>query len=278
VKVSSVVTGYFKLDGGAMFGIVPKSIWEKKYPADENNMCRWAMRSLLIEWGDRKMLVDTGIGNKQSAKWQSFFYPEGGDVIGNLANVAILPEEITDVFITHLHFDHVGGALYKDKNDSVFVTFPNATYWMCDKHFEWAINPNPREKPSFLQENFIPLVDQKKVKWLPYDLNGYAFDDDIFIQFFNGHTDAMMTLEVNDSERKYFYPADLLPSHCHIGSSYVMAYDVRPLLTMNEKEIFFNRVLESDGIIVFEHDQFVETASIFKNEKNLFEIKDVIST
>jgi glyoxylase-like metal-dependent hydrolase (beta-lactamase superfamily II) len=277
VKVSSVVTGYFKLDGGAMFGIVPKSIWEKKYPADENNMCRWAMRSLLIEWGDRKMLVDTGIGNKQSAKWQSFFYPEGVDVIGNLANVAILPEEITDVFITHLHFDHVGGALYKDKNDSVFVTFPNATYWMCDKHYEWAINPNPREKPSFLQENFIPLVDQKKVKWLPYDLNGYAFDDDIFIQFFNGHTEAMMTLEVNDSKRKYFYPADLLPSHCHIGASYVMAYDVRPLLTMNEKEIFLNRVVESNGIIVFEHDQLVESASIFKNEKNLFEIKDVIS-
>jgi glyoxylase-like metal-dependent hydrolase (beta-lactamase superfamily II) len=277
VKVSSVVTGYFKLDGGAMFGIVPKSIWEKKYPADENNMCRWAMRSLLIEWGDRKMLVDTGIGNKQSAKWQSFFYPEGGDVTENLANMAILPEEITDVFITHLHFDHVGGALTKGVNDSVFVTFPNATYWMCDKHYEWAINPNPREKPSFLQENFIPLVDQKRVKWLPYDLNGYAFDDDIFIQFFNGHTEAMMTLEVNDSNRKYFYPADLLPSHCHIGASYVMAYDVRPLLTMNEKEIFLNRVVESNGIIVFEHDQMVESASIFKNEKNLFEIKDVIS-
>jgi glyoxylase-like metal-dependent hydrolase (beta-lactamase superfamily II) len=150
LKVSSVVTGYFKLDGGAMFGVVPKSIWSKKYPVDDYNMCRWAMRSLLLEWGERKMIVDTGIGNKQSPKWQSFFYPEGGNVWDNLKATHINPLEITDVFITHLHFDHVGGALMKNDNGDIHLTFPNATYWICDKHYNWAINPNPREKPSFL--------------------------------------------------------------------------------------------------------------------------------
>ena len=274
MKVSSVVTGYFKLDGGAMFGVVPKSIWSKKYPADENNMCTWVMRSLLIEWEDRKMLVDTGIGTKQSAKWQSFFYPSGGDVITNLHDQMIKPEEITDVFITHLHFDHVGGALFTDEKGDPQLTFPNAKYWMCDKHYQWAINPNPREKPSFLKENFMPLIHQGVVQWLPYEQGGFQFDKDIDIFFSNGHTEAMMGLSISTDEKKIFYPSDLLPSHCHLASSYIMAYDVRPLITMEEKDNFLDLVLSNNGVIVFEHDSILEACTITKNEHSIYSVKE----
>ncbi len=253
-----------------MFGVVPKSIWSKKYPCDENNMCSWAMRLLLIEWGDRKMIVDTGIGNKQSEKWQSFFHPSGGNVLTNLQERCIDPREITDVFITHLHFDHVGGALMKSENGDIVISFPNAKYWFCDKHYNWACNPNPREKPSFLKENFIPLVDMNVVSWLPYEKNGYFFDDGIFINFFNGHTEALMSLSVKTENHTYYYPSDLLPSHCHIGASYVMAYDVRPLITMEEKEKFLSDVSSDNGIIIFEHDNLIEAATISRDENNIY--------
>lgn len=275
MRVTPVITGSFKLDGGAMFGVVPKSIWSKKYPCDENNMCSWVMRSLLVEWGDRKMIVDTGIGNKQSEKWQSFFYPSGGNVLTNLNANLIDPLEITDVFITHLHFDHVGGALIKNQLGETELTFPNATYWICDKHYNWAIDPNPREKPSFLQENFIPLVNRNVVKWLHYEKDGYFFDNGIYINFFNGHTDALMALKFVTDNQVYFYPSDLLPSHCHIGSSYVMAYDVRPLITMEEKESFLSDVYQNKGAIIFEHDSLVEAATIDCVRGQTYQTKEV---
>ncbi len=257
-----------------MFGVVPKSIWSKKYPADENNMCTWVMRSLLIEWGDRKMLVDTGIGTKQSDKWQSFFYPSGGDVISNLNEHFISPEEITDVFITHLHFDHVGGALYKDVKGNTQLSFPNARYWICDKHFQWAMEPNPREKPSFLKENFTPLLEIDVVNWLPYERDGYAFDKDIDIFFSNGHTEALMGLSIDTQEKKLFFPSDLLPSHCHLGSSYVMAYDVRPLISMEEKENFLEQVYSQNGVIIFEHDYLIEACTITKSDLGVFSVNE----
>ena len=220
------------------------------------------------------MIVDTGIGNKQTEKWRSFFHPSDGNVEENLLKAYVSPEEITDVFITHLHFDHVGGALIKGSDEEVRLTFPNANYWICDKHFDWASKPNPREKPSFLPENFLPLLDYNVVKWLPYEASGYLFDEGIKIHFFNGHTEAMMGLNIKTPSFNYYYPSDLLPSHCHIGSSYVMAYDVRPLVTMGEKDIFLDSVFNNNGVIIFEHDSFMEAATISKNEHGIFTINN----
>lgn len=271
MKLTIIDTGYFKLDGGAMFGVVPKTIWQKKEEPDENNLCTWAMRCLLIQTDDgMNILVDTGIGNKQSKKFFSYYEPHGEDsLIKSLKEKAGLkPEDITDVFLTHLHFDHVGGAVSKKKNKLV-PTFPNATYWTNDKHWAWANDPNPREKASFLKENFAPLEEAGKLKFFeagPYDAQVMWFYN-FNILFAYGHTEAMMMPYLMVNGKKVVYCADLLPSPSHIPLPYVMGYDVRPLQTMIEKESFLERALGEDWILVFEHSKSVEACKVVRDKK-----------
>jgi len=192
MKVSIVETGFFKLDGGAMFGVVPKTMWSKLNKPDANNLCTWSMRCLLIEQGDKNILIDTGIGDKQSEKFFSHFEPHGDDSLDkSLHNCGIAATDITDVILTHFHFDHVGGAVYKNESDDLLPVFPNATYWSNKKHFDWAFTPNMREKASFLKENFVPLADAGVLKFIPEE-KGFPIFDNINMHFAYGHTEAMM--------------------------------------------------------------------------------------
>jgi glyoxylase-like metal-dependent hydrolase (beta-lactamase superfamily II) len=268
MKFSIVHAGYFKLDGGAMFGIVPKKLWQRLNPPDDNNLCTWSMQCLLIENGDRKILVDCGLGDKQSEKWRSFFEPHGDEnLFDSLRNCSVNPEEITDVFLTHLHFDHCGGAVKIDEKGNYVPTFPNATYWSNEVHWNWAMEPNAREAASFLKENFVPLkeagvlrfidVQKELVEWLP----------GIQIQFAYGHTEALMALHLDVDGKKYVYCSDLLPSSFHIGMPYVMAYDIRPLVTLEEKGQLLTQSLEEDWTLIFEHDPAGAFGKVAKDER-----------
>ncbi len=273
MKLYSVNTGYFKLDGGAMFGVVPKSIWNKLNPADENNLCTWAMRSLLIEDGDRLILVDTGIGNKQDAKFFSHYYLHGEDTLDkSLAMYGFHRHDITDVLLTHLHFDHVGGAIVIEKNKMV-PAFKNATYWSNEQHWQWATKPNDREKASFLKENIQPIQDSGKLKFIEVK-EDIEFSDNVTIRFVNGHTRAMMLPQINDYKGKTLvYVADLLPSVGHIPIPYVMAYDMFPLTTLQEKKAFLQEALQNNFILFFEHDPLTECCTLHMTEKGI-RVKD----
>lgn len=268
MKLHIIETGKFKLDGGAMFGVVPKSMWQKLNAPDENNMCTWAMRCLLIEDGERKILIDTGLGDKQDAKFRSHFYPHGEDnLMGSLGKAGFKPEDITDVFLTHLHFDHVGGAIRRTSDGHLIPTFPNATYWSNEKQYNWAIDPNPRERASFLKENITPLMDHGVLKFIDVQ-DGVSFTDNINVGFAYGHTEALMTPYIKlDDGRTIVYTADLLPSHCHIGMPYVMGYDIRPLDTLREKAELYEKVIGTDHYIFFEHDKDIACAELIKNER-----------
>jgi glyoxylase-like metal-dependent hydrolase (beta-lactamase superfamily II) len=270
MKLSIIDTGYFKLDGGAMFGVVPKKLWERLEQPDANNLCTWAMRCLLVEIDNRKILIDTGIGNKQSAKFFSHFHPHGDvTLVGSLANHGLQLSDITDVFLTHLHFDHVGGALqYNDKKEIVPV-FDNATHWTNQKQFDWAYTPNAREKASFLKENFVPLKEQgilKVIEDCPYDRT-LEWMDGFEIGYAYGHTEAMMTPILHYQGKRIVFCADLLPSPSHIGMPYVMGYDVRPLNTLEEKEQLLSNAVERGDILFFEHAEKVEACTVKRNER-----------
>jgi len=280
MKLHIIETGKFKLDGGAMFGVVPKSLWKRLNEPDENNMCTWSMRCLLIEEGERKILIDTGLGTKQDAKFRSHFYPHGEDSLDNsLNNAGLSMEDVTDVFLTHLHFDHVGGAITKDKDGNLIPTFPNATYWSNEKHWNWALNPNPREKASFLKENIVPLKEHNVVRFLDVE-DGVQFTDSISVDFVYGHTEAMMVPYIQlDNGKTLVYTADLLPSHCHIGMPYVMGYDIRPLDTLKEKAKLYEKAVNTNHLIFFEHDKDIACAELVKNDKGrviLGETKKII--
>lgn len=285
MKLSIIESGFFKLDGGAMFGVVPKSLWSKQNPPDEKNLCTWSMRLLLIETGDRKILIDAGIGNKQSEKFMSHFEPHGDDSIhSSLQDKNLKPSDITDVFITHLHFDHVGGALYKNENKEIVPTFPNAKYWTNQKHFDWAFTPNDREKASFLKENFVPLADQGILKYIPTE-EGFQFTDDIHVHFAYGHTEAMMTPHIHlPNGNVIIYTADLMPSSYHIRMPYVMAYDIRPMITLEEKKKLYETAIKDNVYLFFEHDPVHPLGKLYKNEKGRFAINtdlnwnDIIQT
>lgn len=268
--MTSIHAGLFKLDGGAMFGIVPKRLWTRLIEADENNLCTWSMRCLLIEVEERKILVDTGMGDKQDAKFRHHFEPHGSYSLETSLNQAgYSTEDITDVFLTHLHFDHVGGAVkYNDKGELI-PTFKNAKYWMHRKQFDSAMNPNIREKASFLKENFVPLVEQNRVEFLDFDkemnwLNG------IQLRCCYGHTQSMMVLSIPYQSTRVLYCADLMPSSYHIGMPYVMSYDVQPLVTLEEKKALLEEVHQQGYYIFYEHDALVECSKIEKNEKGRF--------
>ena len=272
MKIHPLNTGNFKLDGGAMFGVVPKSLWQRTNPADANNMCDWSMRSLLIEDGDRLMLIDTGIGDKQNEKFFSHFSLNGSDsLMGNLKTLGFSPDDITDVFLTHLHFDHCGGAIQWNKDRTGFEpAFKNAIYWSTENHWDWATKPNPREKASFLSENILPLQESGQLQFIERtgDFTKNAFNNvDIF--FVDGHTESMMIPHIHYQEKTLVFMADLLPSIGHIPLPYVMGYDTRPLLTMSEKETFLNLATEREYVLFLEHDSVNECCTVLQTEKGV---------
>jgi len=279
MNLHTIETGLFKLDGGAMFGVVPKSIWQKTNPADANNMCTWAMRSLLIEDGDRLILVDTGIGNKQDEKFFSHFYLHGDDTVEkSLAAKGFSKNDITDVFLTHLHFDHVGGAVVRE-GDQLLPAFKNATYWSNEKHWEWAVHPNAREKASFLKENILPIQESGQLKFVATEKD-IEFAPNFNLRFAFGHTDAMMLPKLNYKGRTIIYAADLLPSTGHIPLPYVMAYDMFPLLTLKEKKEFLDEAAANDYVIYLEHDPLNECCTVQQTEKgvklnNIFKLSEL---
>lgn len=270
MQLSVIDTGYFKLDGGAMFGVVPKKLWSRLEKPDEQNLCTWAMRCLLVETGDRKILIDTGIGNKQSEKFFSHFHPHGEATLANsLKAKGLTSDDITDVFLTHLHFDHVGGAVQKDAADNLLPTFGKATYWTNQQHYDWAYTPNARETASFLKENFVPLKDAgvlSVVPTLPYD-EVLDWLPEIHIGYAYGHTEAMMAPRIQYQGKTIIYCADLLPSPSHIGMPYVMGYDIRPLNTLQEKERLLTQAVEQGHILFFEHAPEIEACTVKRNEK-----------
>ena len=275
MKLYSINTGYFKLDGGAMFGVVPKSIWNKINPADENNMCSWALRCLLIEDGSRMILVDNGMGDKQDAKFFSYYYLYGDDTLDkSLAKHGFHRDDITDVFLTHLHFDHCGGSIRRE-GDKLVPAFANAVYWSNQQHWETATHPNDREKASFLEENILPIRDSGKLKFVhpPSDelnkLPSTKFLTNMSIRFVNGHTQAMMLPQLEYKNKTVVYMADLLPSQGHIPIPYVMAYDMFPLTTMNEKKLFLKEALDNDYVLFFEHDPRYECCTLQETEKGI---------
>jgi glyoxylase-like metal-dependent hydrolase (beta-lactamase superfamily II) len=267
MRVLPIHTGNFKLDGGAMFGVVPKVIWNKLVPANENNLCNWSMRCLLVEIENRKILIDTGIGNKQSEKFYGHYDLNGDDsLMGSLASNGILADQITDVLLTHLHFDHCGGAIIK-QDDALLPQFPNAIYHLTESHWNHANNPNDRERASFLPENFMLL---KELGLLNYVNEGEMIADCIEIKVFNGHTFGMIAPIIHWGSIKLMYMADLIPAAAHIPVNYVMGYDIQPLITMDEKKSLLPW-LESEQIwLVFEHDASFCRAQVQQNDRGQF--------
>jgi len=276
MELYSIDTGFFKLDGGAMFGVVPKSIWQKLNPADENNMCSWAMRCLLIKDGKRLILVDNGIGNKQDAKFFSYYYLHGDATLdSSLAAHGFHRDDITDVFLTHLHFDHCGGSITRE-GDRLVPAFKNAVYWSNEAHWKWATQPNEREKASFLKENILPIQESGQLQFI----QNAAFTENISIRFVNGHTDAMMLPQIRYKDRTLVFMADLLPSTGHLPVPYVMAYDMFPLTTLQEKKSFLQEALEQQYILFFEHDPKTECCTLQQTDRGirageLFTVKDI---
>ena len=268
MNLYSVNTGHFKLDGGAMFGVVPKSIWNKLNPADENNMCSWAMRCLLIEDGKRLILVDNGMGNKQDQKFFSYYYLHGNDTLERSLNkYGFSSDDITDMVLTHLHFDHCGGSIkYNADRTKTEPAFKNAKYYCNEKHWEWAIHPNPREKASFLKENILPIKESGQLNFINEDtelLPGLRFME------VNGHTEGMMLPIINYKGSTVAFLADLIPSAAHIPIPYVMAYDTRPLETLKEKEKLLNKALENKWTLFFEHDPAIECINLELTERGI---------
>lgn len=264
-----IETGFFKLDGGAMFGVVPKSLWTRTNPADENNMCNWAMRCLLIEDGDRLILIDNGIGNKQDDKFFGYYYLHGNASLeSSLKAKGFSPEDVTDVFMTHLHFDHCGGGVKWNADRTKFeLTFPNATYWSNGDHWGWATQPNDREKASFLKENILPIEESGHLKFIDINVDSPFPQFDIF--YANGHTDKQMIPLIKYKGKTVAFMADLLPSVGHIPLPYVMGYDTRPLLTLQEKKTFLSRAAEEEFILFLEHDPINECCMVKHTEKGV---------
>ncbi len=272
MKLYPIETGNLKLDGGAMFGVVPKVLWQKAYPADENNLCNWSMRCLLIVDGSRKILIDTGIGNKQEEKWLEHYYLNGDDTLENsLAKVGESPENITDVILTHMHFDHCGGSVkWNDDKTGFDLAFPNANYWTSKTQYDWATNPNRREQASFLKENILPIEESGKLNLI--DEEG-EYIPNITFKLFNGHTGGQIIPHIVTGNSTVVFMADLLPATAHIPMPWIMAYDTRQLLTLKDKERFFEDALNNSYILFFEHDLYNEACTLQNTPKGV-RVKD----
>lgn len=279
MNLYSINTGYFKLDGGAMFGVVPKSIWNKLNPADENNMCSWALRSMLIEDEGRLILIDNGMGDKQDAKFFGHYYLHGDDNLDkSLGRYGFTRDDITDVLLTHLHFDHCGGSIIKS-GDQLLPAFKNATYWSNPVHWKTATLPNDREKASFLKENILPIQESGQLRFIdPPERDDNAgvtgipyvpFTKNISIGFVNGHTEAMMIPRIRYKDNTIVFMADLLPATAHIPIPYIMAYDMQPLVSMQEKKAFLQEALENQYILFFEHDPTNECCTLQQTDKGI---------
>jgi len=251
-----------------MFGVVPKSIWSKLNPSDENNMCNWAMRCMLIEEDGRLILIDNGMGAKQDEKFFSYYYLNGDDTLEkSLAKYGFGKDDITDVFLTHLHFDHCGGSIEKS-GDELVPAFKNATYWSNERHWKWATNPNDREKASFLKENILPIQQSGQLKFID-TMDEIEFTKNIHIRFVNGHTESMMLPQIQYNDKMVVYMADLLPSTFHIPVPYIMAYDTRPLESLREKKQFLTEALEKNYLLFFEHDPVTECCNLKLTDKGI---------
>lgn len=261
MKLYAINAGFFKLDGGAMHGVVPKSMWQKQNPADDNNMCTWAMRCMLIDTGNHRILIDTGMGDKQDEKFFSHYHPHGEDSLEkNLSKYGYSPNDITDVFLTHLHFDHCGGAV-KRVEGKLVPTFPKAIYWSNETHWNSALNPNEREKASFLKENFVPLQECNQLQFVVLN-EAQEWMPEIKIELAEGHTDSMMLPLIDYKGAKILFCADLLPSVAHISMPWVMAYDMRPLSTLKEKKKVLEKAAAENWVLYFEHDPKIECATV----------------
>ncbi|MFT4752849.1 MAG: glyoxylase-like metal-dependent hydrolase (beta-lactamase superfamily II) [Salibacteraceae bacterium] len=273
MKIYPLNTGNFKLDGGAMFGVVPKSLWQRTNPADEKNLCNWAMRSMLIQDGNRLILIDNGMGDKQDDKFFGHYYLNGEDSLdGNLTKLGFHKEDITDVFLTHLHFDHCGGSIEWNKDHTMLVpAFKNARFWSNERHWKWATEPNNREKASFLKDNIMPIKESGQLQFLDRPESGFLKNSSMGfdILFADGHTDAQMIPHIQYKGKTIVFAADLLPSVGHIPLPYVMGYDTRPLLTLDEKGTFLKNVADNDYLIYFEHDAVNELCSLKNTEKGV---------
>lgn len=268
MKLYAINTGHFKLDGGAMFGVVPKSIWNKSNPADQNNMCSWALRCLLIEDGNRLILIDNGMGNKQDEKFFGYYYLHGNDTLQkSLNNYGFEMDDITDMVLTHLHFDHCGGSIkYNSNKTNLEPAFKNAKYYCNEKHWNWATQANSREKASFLKENILPIKESGQLNFI--DSQSTLITNLSFIEV-NGHTEAMMLPIIKYKESTLAYMADLIPSVGHLPIPFVMGYDVRPLETLKEKELILKTALDNDWTLFFEHDPTIECIKLERTEKGI---------
>jgi glyoxylase-like metal-dependent hydrolase (beta-lactamase superfamily II) len=271
MKLYSIQTGYFKLDGGAMFGVVPKVLWQRTNPADENNQIEMALRCLLIEDGDKLILIDTGIGDKQSEKFFSHFHLYGEDSLDkSLLKHGFHRDDITDVVLTHLHFDHCGGAIKRNPKGYYEPAFKNAEYWSNKAHWKWATEPNPREKASFLPENILPIEQSGQLRFIDYSDNPNE-DNPLGLKmlFVDGHTEKQMIPIIDYKDKTLVFMADFLPTTGHIPLPYVMGYDTRPLLTLSEKQIFLNEAADHEYYLFLEHDAYHEICTVKHTEKGV---------
>ena len=254
-----------------MFGVVPKKLWSRTNPSDSNNLCPWAMRSLLIENGDKLILIDCGLGDKQNEKFFSHYNPHGEDSLEkSLKTAGFSKDDITDVFLTHLHFDHVGGAVeWNDSRDGYRPAFKNATFWSNKRHWKWATEPNAREKASFLSENILPLEESGQLKFIDAEEHASRIDTGLGFEAFvvNGHTDAQMCPIIQHKGETLVFMADLLPSVGHIPIPYVMGYDTRPMLTLEERTRIFNEAADNGYHLFLEHDASNEICTLQQTEK-----------
>ena len=281
MKIYPIQTGNFKLDGGAMFGVVPKTIWQKTNPADSNNMIDMGMRSLLIEDGQRLILIDTGMGNKQSDKFFGYYYQFGNFSLDtSLASFGFHRDDITDVFLTHLHFDHCGGSIQWNKDKTSYEpAFKNANFWSNQKHWNWAVYPNPREKASFLKENILPIQESGQLRFITENpLQQVGFD----VLKMDGHTEKQMLPKISYQGKTIVFMADLLPTIGHIPVPYVMGYDTRPLLTIKEKEAFLAEAADNQYFLFLEHDAYSEICTVQHTSKGVrlketYKFKDIFN-
>jgi glyoxylase-like metal-dependent hydrolase (beta-lactamase superfamily II) len=279
MKLYTIDTGFFKLDGGAMFGVVPKSIWNKLNPSDSSNMCNWAMRCLLIEDGNQLILIDNGLGTKQDDKFFSYYFLNGDDtLIKSLHKAGFSQTDVTDMFLTHLHFDHCGGGVER-VGEKLELTFPNARYWSNEDHWLWATQPNAREKASFLKENILPMQESGQLQFVSE--KGLSPFPQMDIFFASGHTDRMMIPKIKYKDKTICFMADLLPSSHHVPLPYVMGYDTRPLLTMQEKEAFLMEAASNNYILFLEHDPVHECCTVKQTERGIrldqtFALKEIL--